>query len=263
MAVRAFSLNRGELALMAFRPEGWRPGQDISGVVEVPASDGSGPAKGERIFGIVEGAGWSEKVAIRTDRLATLPQNISFEIGAALPMAGLTALRLTRLAGPLMCKRALVTGASGGVGHLLTQLLELAGADVGAVRSAGDAADKRYDVIFESVGGASMEEAVCRIAAHGTILSYGNTSGKKSNFDLLAFIGHESATIRTFFSYDPPGRPNTTEDLAALAELVATRRVNVQVGFTGDWGSVGDAIVGLRERTFKGKAVLTLPHEVT
>jgi NADPH:quinone reductase len=100
VAVRACSVNRGELALMALRPEGWRPGQDISGVVEVPASDGSGPAKGERIFGIVEGAGWSEKAAVRTDRLATLPKGVAFEIGAALPMAGLTALRLTRLAGP-------------------------------------------------------------------------------------------------------------------------------------------------------------------
>ncbi len=31
--VRAFSLNRGELRLMQVRPEGWRPGQDIGGVV--------------------------------------------------------------------------------------------------------------------------------------------------------------------------------------------------------------------------------------
>src|SRR5436309_13374412 len=31
--VRAFSVNRGELALLDIRPEGWRPGQDIAGVV--------------------------------------------------------------------------------------------------------------------------------------------------------------------------------------------------------------------------------------
>lgn len=46
--------------------------------------------------------------------------------------------------------------------------VELAGAEVEAVRSAGDAADKGYDMIFESVGGSSMEEAVRRVAAHGT-----------------------------------------------------------------------------------------------
>src|SRR5208283_5075152 len=44
--VRAFSLNRGELRLMQTRAEGWRPGQDISGVVVQPAADGSGPKAG-------------------------------------------------------------------------------------------------------------------------------------------------------------------------------------------------------------------------
>ena len=41
--VHAFSLNRGELALLAMRPEGWRPGQDVAGVVVQAAADGSGP----------------------------------------------------------------------------------------------------------------------------------------------------------------------------------------------------------------------------
>ena len=44
--VRAFSLNRGELRLFQIRPEGWRPGQDISGMVLKQAADGSGPAAG-------------------------------------------------------------------------------------------------------------------------------------------------------------------------------------------------------------------------
>ena len=38
--VRAFSLNRGELRLLQIRPEGWRPGQDISGVVLRAAAGG-------------------------------------------------------------------------------------------------------------------------------------------------------------------------------------------------------------------------------
>jgi NADPH2:quinone reductase len=33
VAVHAFSLNRGELTLLHIRPAGWRPGQDIAGIV--------------------------------------------------------------------------------------------------------------------------------------------------------------------------------------------------------------------------------------
>ena len=259
VSVRGFSLNRGELSLMAVRPDGWRPGQDIAGVIEGSALDGSGPAPGMRVFGIVEHAGWSEKVAIPTDRLALLPESLSFEVGAALPMAGLTALRLTRLVGPLIGKQVLVTGASGGVGHLLAQLAGLAGAKVQGARSAAEADDTLFDAIFESVGGASLDGAIARIAPHGTIALFGNTSGKRSSLDIFAFMGHEGAAVRTFFSYDPPGRSDTSADLSILADLVAAGSLRVDIGSTADWGEIDGAINGLRDRKFKGKAVLTLP----
>jgi NADPH:quinone reductase-like Zn-dependent oxidoreductase len=48
--VHASSLNRGELALLAARPDGWRPGQDIAGVVAQPAASGQGPLLGRRVL---------------------------------------------------------------------------------------------------------------------------------------------------------------------------------------------------------------------
>src|SRR5579884_2339024 len=62
--VRAFSLNRGELALLSMRPEGWRPGQDIAGIVVKRAADGSGPDVGTRIVGLAEQGGWAQRVAL-------------------------------------------------------------------------------------------------------------------------------------------------------------------------------------------------------
>src|SRR5207302_7618731 len=76
--VHAFSLNRGELALLASRPEGWRPGQDIAGIVVQAAADGSGPKEGTRVVALADGAGWAQRVAAPTARMAALPDNVSF-----------------------------------------------------------------------------------------------------------------------------------------------------------------------------------------
>src|SRR5215470_8494953 len=78
IAVHAFSLNRGELTLMRIRPEGWRPGQDVSGVVLQAAADGSGPKPGTRVVGLLDWHGWAERAAVSTHRLAALPDTVKF-----------------------------------------------------------------------------------------------------------------------------------------------------------------------------------------
>src|SRR5215471_7897944 len=97
--VRAVSINRGELRLLGARPAGWRPGQDIAGVVSQAAADGSGPPVGTRVVALVDQAGWAERVAVPSSRIAALPDDISFAQAATLPVAGLTALRALRLGG--------------------------------------------------------------------------------------------------------------------------------------------------------------------
>ena len=114
--VRAFAMNRGELHLLGQRADGWHPGQDVAGVVVARAADGSGPPVGTRVVGLADQGGWSERVCVPSHRVAPLPEAVSFAQGAALPVAGLTALRGLRLGGPLLGRSVLVTGASGGVG---------------------------------------------------------------------------------------------------------------------------------------------------
>jgi len=96
--VKAASLNRGELNLLPNRP-GWRPGQDVAGVVVAAAVGADGPPVGTRVVAAVDQGGWAERVPASIDRLAVLPDGVSFEAGATLPVAGLTALRALRAAG--------------------------------------------------------------------------------------------------------------------------------------------------------------------
>ncbi len=99
VGVRAFSINRGELALLKTRPTGWQPGQDIAGVVVQPAADGTGPAAGTPVVGVAEQGGWAERVAVDVEQLAPLPDGVDFATAATLPIAGVTALRTLRLGG--------------------------------------------------------------------------------------------------------------------------------------------------------------------
>jgi len=59
---------------------------------------------------------------VPTSRLAELPDDVPAVVAAALPLAGLTALRLVRAAGDLAGRRILLIGASGGVGHFFVEL---------------------------------------------------------------------------------------------------------------------------------------------
>jgi NADPH2:quinone reductase len=271
--VRAFSLNRGELALLAMRPEGWRPGQDIAGIVVKRAADGSGPEVGTRVVGLAEQGGWAQRVTLATERLAVLPEQVSFTQAAALPMAGHAALRILRFGDMLLGKRILITGAAGGVGRFAVQLAALAGAEVTGVVSRPERAEGLrelgvsevitqieqaqglFDVILESVGGASLARALQLVTPHGTIVVFGNSSGEETPFSLFHFFGHEGIRLQTFFSYHPGTTTTLSADLTTLVKLVEAGKLTAPIGLETSWLELSPALTALRDRQIQGKAV--------
>lgn len=271
VGVAAFSLNRGELTLLRNRPDGWRPGQDIAGTVVEAAADGTGPPEGARVVALVDQAGWAERAAVATARMAPLPEKVAFADAATLPIAGLTALRALRLADALLGKRVLVPGAAGGFGRFAVQLAAAGGAVVTAV-AAGDRAtglerlgatevvarmedaEGPFEVVLESVGGQSLAAAFALIAADGLIVVLGNSTNEATPFNFFDFFGHEDVTLRMFFSYhqtDP-----VDADLATLVDLIAAGRLRPPIGHRASWHELAAALEALADRRVNGKVVL-------
>ena len=268
--VRAFSLNRGELRLLQIRPEGWRPGQDISGVVVQPAANGSGPKAGARVVALTDNAGWAQRVAAPVHRLAVLADNVRFEEAAALPVAGLTALRTLRHGAPLLGKRVLLTGAAGGVGHLAVQLAARSGARVSAIvgnpergrhlRGADeiiegiDKVQGLLGLILESAGGASLTAAIGHIEAKGTIVIFGNSSGEPTAISFRDFAERPNARIQSFSYFTSEAEERFAPDLALLASFVADGSLK-PVLVERSWRDLAQIGPELRDRRIAGKAV--------
>lgn len=273
VAVEAFSINRGETFLLEAPREGWRPGKDIAGRVVRAATDGTGPAVGTRVVGHPASRGWAERVVVPIRQLAPIPPSVDVTTAASLPLAGLTALRLLRVVGPLAGRRILITGASGGVGHFFVELAAASGADVVAVAATRErgrrllelgarevvtevrAAPPGMDVVLESVGGESLADALSRLAPHGLLVWFGQASRVAATLDFFSFFDeHQSSTIR-HFDYTESDRSDAF-DLTTLVRFVDTGRLHPEVGSVSDWTDTSERIADLRARRVRGKAIL-------
>ena len=271
--VKAISLNRGELRALGSIADGWRPGWDFAGILQSDIENG--PQAGARVVGIRSGQAWAEKVAVTQTWLAELTASVSFAQAAALPTAGLTALRILRLGPAILGRRVLVTGASGGVGRFAIQLAHLGGAEVTAlvndnsVRTTGlqelgadevvsDIAQLpgRFDLLLESVGGDTLAHLMKMVDPSGTLVMFGNSSNRLTTFNvrdiyldaLIRFQGFE-----LFYGGDPFGR-----DLGYLVLLVAKGKLDHQLAGELSWEQMPEALQRLRNRSVAGKIVLTI-----
>jgi NADPH2:quinone reductase len=229
-------------------PLPYTPGMDAAGVVR-SAPPGLGLAAGQRVAVLLPYGCWQERLSAPPERVLPLPDDLSLEAAAALPLNYLTALfALSRRARARPGETLLVHGAAGGVGTAAIQLGRALGLRTIAVTAdeakkefalrsgAHDAVaadgwlarvrdrlgDRAIDIVLDPVGGDRMTDSLRALAPEGRLLVLGFTAGEiplvKVNRLLLGNTGVLGAASREFFDQHP-------EAVTALwSELIGLRR---------------------------------------
>lgn len=276
--VAATSLNRGEVRRAQSQPTGERPGWDLAGTVEQAAAGGSGPREGARVVGLVASGAWAEKAVVPVEALAELPDEVSFEQAACLPVAGLTALYGLDKARGSLERNVLVTGASGGAGHFGVQLARVAGAHVVAlarrpehedmlknagahevvISEDGSGADQAgpYDFVLDAVGGPVLARSLEMLAPDAVCVTYGATASVDVTVDLGRFFRTGGTKLYGFYLFHEVRREPASSGLGRLTRMVADGRVKPRIEIEARFEEIGGVAERLLQRAFSGKAVV-------
>jgi NADPH:quinone reductase-like Zn-dependent oxidoreductase len=147
IAVRAVSINpvdykirNGDLKLLLGSKFPKIVGSDFSGIIKEVGAGVTGFNPGDRIYGAIPAfsgkpGSLAELVSIDFDKVRHIPEGMSFEEAASLPVAALTALNGLRRCEVKPGSEVLINGATGGVGHFAVQIAKAKGAVVTATCS--------------------------------------------------------------------------------------------------------------------------------
>ena len=134
--VRASAVNRADLlqALGLYPPPAGESeilGLEMAGEIAATGIDVKNWRTGDRVLALIPGGGYAEQVAVHHRMLLPLPENWSFEQGAAIPEVWLTAFLNLFLEGNLSSSESvLIHAGASGVGTAAIQMARDAGADV-------------------------------------------------------------------------------------------------------------------------------------
>ena len=260
-------------------PRSARLGVDFAGVVE---SVGSGVTRfkaGDRVFGGRTGV-FADYVVVRESRaIVHVPDGVSLEQAAAVPVSALTALQGLRDHGLVARgQRVLVNGASGGVGTFAVQIAKSLGAEVTAVcstrnvelvRSLGadhvvdytredfTTSGERYDVILDMVGNHGLLALRRALVPGGRVVIVGGPPG-----DWIGPLGAPlramllgpfvDETMKMFMAELP------AKDLETLRELLASGTVRSVIDRRFSLEEAAEAIRYLETGRARGKVIVTI-----
>jgi NADPH:quinone reductase-like Zn-dependent oxidoreductase len=179
-------------------------GYEVSGTVEEIASDVTGLAVGQRVVALTRFGGYSDVVVTPAHLVIPLPDSLSFEKAASIPVNYLTAwVMLIRMGSLAAGETVLVHAAAGGVGQAALQICNWKGAEVIGTASPGKHArlkelgvkycidytrvnvrdevkmltnGRGVDYVMDSLGGKDTKEGYKMLAPFGRLCTFGASS---------------------------------------------------------------------------------------
>lgn len=259
-------------------------GQEAAGEVDAIGSGVTGFAPGMRVVGHVSGA-FAEKAIAPVDELLPLPDSISFEVAASLPIAYLTAsMALVHKAQLKPGEWVLIHPGSGGVGTAALQLVKLLGGRAIATAGTPSKIDRLKELgaehalnysksdlvaeIQEITGGTGVQVALdgggkvtlphCleSIANHGRLVSYGYTTGIEATIPLVKLIGRNVKLygIALWYNHDYQASLTTLRDLVLPA--VAEGKIQPAIDRVVSLEDVASSLLLIEKRGVMGKIVV-------
>jgi NADPH2:quinone reductase len=261
--MEATSVNRGEIRTAGKQPPGTIIGWDVAGTVAAVGDGVTSFDVGERVVALSPAGGaFAERVVVPVSWAAPLPAACDFVTAAALPVAGVTAVGILRLARVHAGDRVLITGAAGGVGLFAVQLALQAKATVtgqaGSEQRAARVRDLGAEALVHPGDGSPVEGEfdVVVAATGGRVVVFGNSADAESTFRVERFYS-KGVTIFGFrvFTSVPPAQG--VKDMANLADQAAAGTLEVTVQATAPFADALPLIRDLYDRKVTGKVVLT------
>jgi len=289
--VKAAGINRGDL----FRREGsypgaqpafpFTPGWEVAGVIEAVGPEVKDRQAGQRVVATLPDGGYAELVAVSRAGTVPLPESLSFEEGASIPIVFLTSwYPLVKLARIQPGETALVQAGGSGVGiagiqiarYLGARVFTTAGTDdkVARARALGAEAAVNYtrqdflpealrwskdagmNMVLESVGGEVLTKSIAALAPLGSLIVVGNSSRSPVEPDLAA-LGAKNASFNRFSLSLQMRLGGVMPELARIMELCAQGKLRAVVDRTFPLREAAVAHRYLADRRNFGKVVLT------
>ena len=264
------------------------PGVEGAGVVEAVGPDVDSVRVGDRVAYAGPIGGYAEARLIDADRLVRLPDQISFDQGAAMMLQGMTARMLLRSVRHAQAgETILVHAAAGGVGLILCQWASAIGATVIGTVSTDAKAElarahgchhpiiytrqdfvaeveritrgAKLPVVYDSVGRDTFLKSLDCLRPRGLMVSYGNASGPPDPIapTLLAQKGSLFLTRPTLFHYIAD-REELAQSANELFDMVLSSKLRIEVAQRHALKDVAEAHHNLETRRTTGSTVLTV-----